>query len=107
MGKSIVAGVERARTVKEATLGAANQATEWGEFIGFYNIILTGTFVGTVVVDRSFDGGATSAPCTALAAPVEFTTPATEVLQEPEPGVLIRLRCSAYTSGSIAARVSQ
>jgi hypothetical protein len=72
-----------------------------------FNMSLWGTFVGTVILERSFDGGETFLPLTALGTSITFTAPCTEVFEEPEPSVLYRLRCSAYTSGPINYRLSQ
>jgi hypothetical protein len=72
-----------------------------------FNFSLWGTFVGTVIVDRSFDGGTTWLPLTALGTSISFTAPCSEVFEEPEDGVIYRVRCSAYTSGTINYRLSQ
>ena len=73
-----------------------------------FNISLWGTFVGTVVLECSFDGFTTAIPvnryCTGTA--VSYTAPANEVLPCPEGGVQYRLRCSAYTSGTANYRLS-
>lgn len=75
----------------------------WGKF----NVSLWGTFVGTVQVERTFDGGSNWLPCTNLGASVTFTAPMTEVLEEPERGPTYRLNCTSYTSGTISYRISQ
>lgn len=76
--------------------------------IGQYNIAVWGTFVGTVVLERSFDGGTTWLPVTTFGgAAISFTGAVTTQDQQPEPEVLTRLRCSAYTSGTINTRISQ
>jgi hypothetical protein len=73
-----------------------------------FNVSVYGTFVGTVVLERSFDSGANYIPvyryCTGTA--VSYTAPASEVLPEPEGDVIYRLRCSAYTSGTANYRLS-
>lgn len=71
-----------------------------------YNVTLSGTFVGTVLVERSFDNGTTYHPLTALGSGISFTAPCSESFEECETGVLVRLRCSAYTSGTITYRLS-
>jgi hypothetical protein len=72
------------------------------------NISLWGVFVGTVVLERTFDAGTNWIPvlryCTGTA--VSYTAPASEVLPEPEGDVQWRLRCSAYTSGTANYRLS-
>jgi hypothetical protein len=73
-----------------------------------FNISLWGTFVGTVVLECSFDSFTTAIPvnryCTGNA--VSYTAPANEVLPAPEGSVQYRLRCSAYTSGTANYRLS-
>lgn len=73
-----------------------------------FNLGLVSTsFVGTVQIERSFDNGATWQPCTRDGATVTFTGAASEVLVEPEQGVLYAVNCTAYTSGSLAFRFGQ
>lgn len=91
----------------ELAITANGQATPWQEFSGRFNLHLAGTFVATVILERSFDGGVTAAPCTNLGAAVSFTGPASEILEAPETGVLYRLRCTAFSSGTVQARLSQ
>jgi hypothetical protein len=73
-----------------------------------FNVSVFGTFVGTVVLERSFDQGTNWIPvlryCTGTA--VSYTAPSSETLPEPEGGVQHRLRCSAFTSGTISYRLS-
>ena len=107
MGKATADGFDQAVTVGEASLAALNAATPWRAFEGLFNFDLAGTFVATIVIERSFDGGVTARPCTAQGQPVSFTAPASEALQAGEEGVLYRARVSAYTSGAAQARLSQ
>jgi hypothetical protein len=78
-------------------------------FVADYNVAVWGTFVGTVVLEKSFDAGVTWIPVLRLntATAVSYTTPSAEMFYEPEDSVLVRLRCSAYTSGTISYRLSQ
>lgn len=72
-----------------------------------FNIAVSGTFVGTVLLEKSFDGTtyiAVFRPGTSTA--ISYTAPGCETLCEPEPGVRYRWRCSAYTSGTINTRLS-
>ena len=73
-----------------------------------FNVAIYGTFVGTIVLEASFDSGSNWVPvlryCTGTA--VSYTTPSNEVLPAPEGGVQYRLRCSAYTSGTANYRLS-
>jgi hypothetical protein len=74
-----------------------------------FNISIWGTFVGTVRLERSFDGGATWLPKTAggSGSIYTYTSPVSEVDEEPEAAVAYRLNCTSYTSGTINYRLSQ
>jgi hypothetical protein len=72
----------------------------------FVNVSLWGTFVGSVRVERSFDG-TNWLPLTALGTAINFTGPCSETFDEAETGVQYRLNCTAYTSGTINYRMSQ
>lgn len=72
-----------------------------------FNVSLWGTFVATVQLERSFDGGTTWLPLTALGSSLAFTAPCSEVFEETEEGVAYRLNCTAFTSGTVNYRLSQ
>ena len=88
---------------------------------GNYNITLTGTFVATVRIERSFDEGASWAVLSKDAAgtPNAYTSALSLVLNEPEnsaeavagatekPNIRVRLNCTSYTSGTVNYRISQ
>ena len=75
---------------------------------GRFNLTLSGSFTGlAATLQRSFDGGATWASCTNLGAPTVFTAAASELGEEPEPGVLYRVNVTAIASGSVSVRLSQ
>lgn len=69
-----------------------------------FNVDLSGaSFVGvTIAVQRSFDNGVTWVDLTGYS----YTAPASVIIEEPEEGVLYRLNCSAYTSGTVNYRLS-
>lgn len=71
-----------------------------------FNISVWGTFSGTVVVERSFDGGNTWIPKWPDAV-YSISTPVTFSDNEPEEGVRYRLNCTGFSSGPINYRVSQ
>lgn len=77
------------------------------EVLGGFNAALSGPFVATVRLVRSYDRGATWQPLTALGNSFVFTGPCEELFQESEPGVLYTWECTAYTSGTIRYRISQ
>ena len=73
-----------------------------------FNVSLWGAFAGAVRLERSFDAGTTWLPISAAGTPLyTWTAPASESAQEDEAGVLYRLNCTAYTSGTITYRLSQ
>jgi hypothetical protein len=73
-----------------------------------FNISLWGTFVATVRLERSFDGGTTWLPITANGTGLmNFTAACSEQWSDDEVGVQYRLNCTAYTSGTVNYRISQ
>lgn len=73
-----------------------------------FNVSEWGTFAATVQLERSFDNGVTWLPVTANGTQLElFTAPVSENWAETEAGVLYRLNCTAYTSGTVNYRISQ
>jgi hypothetical protein len=93
--------------------GALTAATNGDTFMpagagrGF-NVSVWGTFVGSVRPCRSFDGGTTWLPLTyADGTIISWTVPATMSFVEHERGVLYRVNCTAFTSGTINWRLSQ
>jgi hypothetical protein len=107
MGRPTPTADDQATLVSEGTLSGAGQTTSPTVFTGRFNLAVSGAFVGKVVIDRSFDGGATWVPCTNLGGAVEFEGPASEILQNGERGVLFRARMAAWTSGAAVVRLSQ
>lgn len=75
--------------------------------LGEFNASLSGTFVATLQIVRSYDSGATWKPLTALGTSFSFTGPCEEIFEESEPGVMYAWQCTAYTSGTINYRISQ
>jgi hypothetical protein len=69
------------------------------------NVSVYGTFVGTVVLERSFDG-TNYIPVLRNGTAISYTAPSSETLYDPEGDVIYRLRCSAYTSGTANYRLS-
>jgi hypothetical protein len=84
---------------------------------GEFNVVFggasgpNGAFTATIRLERSFDGGTTwyVAGAGGTGAQALYSTPNSDVslvVAEPEAGVLYRLNCTAYTSGTINWRVS-
>lgn len=99
------------------TLTAANGAGSESNYVipipgkGF-NVLLTGTAVASVVLERSFDDGATwvgkyAAGTQLYTWPSYSGTPVSESVSEPEFNVYYRLRVVSLTSGTITYRISQ
>ncbi len=90
---------------------ATGQSASWVPAAGQgFNIHITGTFVGTVQLERRLNG--VWAPLTFSAGGnttqmEQFAAPASDIWIEPSYGVSYRLNCTAYTSGTIAYQVSQ
>ena len=76
---------------------------------GDYAVVLSGTFVAIVVIEVSYDGGATWVPVlsTATGTAVALSAPGVYPYRQGEAGVLTRLRCSSLTSGTVTWRVSR
>ena len=76
---------------------------------GNFNVsVWWSAFVGTLVLERSFDAGTTFLPVTfSDGTPVSFTAVASGTWSEPESGMLYRIRCSAWTSGTANWQISQ
>jgi hypothetical protein len=73
-----------------------------------FNITISGTFAATIRLERSLDGGGNFVPITAGGQPfMVFTAPCSERWSEDQNGVMYRLACIAFTSGSAAYRISQ
>ncbi|CAH2606421.1 conserved protein of unknown function (plasmid) [Rhodovastum atsumiense] len=91
------------------TFTAAGAADKSVACSGRFNVSIWGTFVATVVIERSFDGGSTFLPLStdAYGTAVALTVPCSLVIDEPEAGVIYRLRCTSWTSGSVNWRISQ
>jgi hypothetical protein len=70
---------------------------------GRFNVTVSGTFVATVTLQRSYDGGATWHDRKV------YTSAADEVLEETEYGVLYRIgiKTGEFTSGSVDVRIGQ
>lgn len=99
------------------TFSAAGQSASFtpriGERIaqsGVFNIALTGTGVGAIQLERSFDNGSTWCPIYAAGVQLYVWNYAgsnlSETAEEREQGVLYRLNDTSHTSGSIAYRLS-
>ena len=107
MGKLSTNSSDLAPTVVTGTLNAVANGNS-GAFLGAFNLALWGTFVATLALQVSFDGGTTwiAKVSEQTGQPITFTVPAAMQIVEPEPGVLYRVACTAYTSGAVGYRLS-
>lgn len=72
-----------------------------------FNVSIQGTFTATVLLERSFDGSTFETCSKPDLSAASFTAPVSFLAEEPEPNVQYRLRCSAFTSGTVTYRLSQ
>lgn len=107
MAKPSATGIELAPTVYTGT-AVATGASAAVILFGAFNLFIYGTFVGTIQLERSFDGGTTwiAAALDGVGTIASYAVPSGVVFNEPEPGMLYRLNCTAYTSGTISWRIS-
>ena len=84
------------------TITAENSFTDPVQLTGFFNLSITGTFVATVTVQRSFDDKATWNDVDT------FTNPAEDWGMEPEVcWYRVGVKTGEFTSGSIGVRLGQ
>lgn len=86
-----------------ASITAQNIFSKTIALRGHYNLSLSGTWVATVHLQRSFDSGTTWMDVDSYTANTEL------VGYEPERGVIYRagVKTGNYTSGTVAIRLSQ
>ncbi|MCP5364277.1 MAG: hypothetical protein H6905_03430 [Hyphomicrobiales bacterium] len=66
-----------------------------------YNMSISGSFSAEVQLERSFDKGLTWHVLETVTAPRQH------IGEEPETGILYRVRCSRYSDGPVHYRLSQ
>lgn len=73
-----------------------------------FNLTISGTFTGSVTLERSFDAGSTwHTRHTDTGSAHTYTAPVSLVVEEPETAVRYRLNCTAVNSGgTISWRMS-
>ncbi|WP_017773843.1 hypothetical protein [Paraburkholderia kururiensis] len=106
MGKPSASGNELAPQVVAGTLASVAAGTS-SAFLGRFNFAVWGTFVATVILQKSYDGGTTwIAARDENGNIISLTAAGSLVVSEPEPGVLYEPSCTAYTSGTVNYRMS-
>lgn len=100
-------GIEQAAFVWTAAALATGQ-TNLGVALGYFNFFVSGTFVGTVQLEKSFDGGTTwiVASLDTSGDAASYTVPVSVTGFECEKGMYYRVNVTAYTSGTINVRMS-
>lgn len=92
-----------AQKLRERSVTAENQFTDPAEIVGYFNISISGNWVATVTVQRSFDKGSTWFDVDA------WETNAQEYGFEAERGVQYRagVKTGDYNGGTVVLRLSQ
>lgn len=113
LNRTTVAHVATGAGTPTASSSAANGATRVNTDVrrstsGFFHFRVTGTFVGTVILEQSHDNGTTWLPMKdTLGNAVSLTAPGIFTCRETEKDVGFRSNCTAYTSGTATATISQ
>lgn len=92
-----------ARKIITRSVTAENQFTDAAILTGYFNVSISGTWVATVTLQRSFDSGSTWFDVDTRTANTE------EYGLEPENTVQYRIgvKMGGFTSGTIVLRLSQ
>lgn len=106
-GKPCTTCTDQATSLVSGTFTGTGNGTSI-VMVGPFNFELSGTWSGTITLERSFDGGTTfvSAAMDTSGTASSYTTNVSLVVNEWEPGVIYRARCTAYVSGTVAYRIS-
>ena len=89
--------------VSSASIGAQNTFSTPVEILGDFNFSLSGTWVGIVFIQRSFDAGTTWLDVANYTANIEDTGTETETRTLYRAGI----KTGGYTSGTAVVRISQ
>jgi len=89
--------------VAEKDISAQNTFSDGIYTEGGFNLSISGTFVATVTVQRSFDAGSTWRDVDTFTAPIETYG------VDPEPVVVYRagVKTGEYTSGTVSIRIGR
>lgn len=89
-------------TQASKTITGANSFTDPVKLTGFFNLSISGTFVATVTVQRSFDNQVTWQDVD------DFTAPTEDYGMEPEVcWYRVGVKTGNFTSGSVDVRLGQ
>ena len=110
----LITGTITATALVTQPIAASTGTSAASAFLGGFNLAMWGTFAGTILVEKTYDAGTTWVPVSQDAA----GTPASYILSltatginltlcEVETQVAWRIRCTAFTSGTLNYRLSQ
>jgi hypothetical protein len=107
MARETVGGADQAIAAKDFNLTAAGSGPWVAGLAGVCNATVAGTFVATIVLEASPDGGTTVFQQRTIdGAPFSLTAPDHFQFQQFEPGWLYRLTATAWTSGTANCRLA-
>jgi hypothetical protein len=97
---SVIASTFTSATTGNAILCSANRLE--------FNVAIWGTFVATVQLEKSYDGGTTWIVVArdTTGATASYSSPCAFSVRDIEAGNLYRLNCTAFTSGTVNYRLS-
>jgi hypothetical protein len=109
-----ITGAITASALVSQGVAASTGTSAASAFLGGFNLAMWGTFSGTVLLEKTYDGGATWVTVSqdVTGTPASYTLAWTAqsinlTLCEVETQVAWRLRCTAFTSGTLNYRLSQ
>src|SRR4051794_14434991 len=102
MGKPSINAPDKALSVLTGSF-TANGVSGSVQLYRIFNWAAWGTYSAMLFLERSFDGGSVWFAVDDMAGGANNTG----MREEPEDGVLYRLRCGAYVSGTLNYRISQ
>ncbi len=96
------AAIQEAGHSVSASLTAENTFSDEIVLRGKFDVSVSGTFVGTVTVQRSWDDGVTWVDC------ADYTTPTETFGEQITNNILYRIGCQTgnFTSGTMVVRLS-
>lgn len=94
--------------VVSGTFSVASTASQAVVVYGNFNVTISGSFTGSVAVQRSFDGGSTwnTVATDGTGTAAVYTAPCSVSGYEGEWGVQYQIYCSALSAGTITYRFS-
>jgi hypothetical protein len=109
MGIPIGGTVDLSLAPVTGTLGAVGNGSPFQPAPGEFNLLIYGTFVATIVVEKTSNAGTTYVPLSIdlYGTAISLTGPVALQLNDEEQGNSYRIRTTAWTSGTVSYRWSQ